>query len=153
MNGLASELYRWGLPNLKCVKKTKKKRLTFLFVKNPTLGWLTIYNVKQNKFHNCNNWKAVLYSNGETDVSVKYFWQLLLKYPHLSIIMQPRTRACVFLVNPQHTACISFWTPKSQAISIEGSVFSSYLIGRNWCNQPFPIIFYEGEWRAGLTGN
>ena len=152
MNGLASELYRWGLPNLKCVKKTKKKRLTFLFVKNPTLGWLTIYNVKQNKFHNCNNWKAVLYSNGETDVSVKYFWQLLLKYPHLSIIMQPRTRACVFLVNPQHTACISFWTPKSQAISIEG-VFSSYLIGRNWCNQPFPIIFYEGEWRAGLTGN
>ena len=139
MNGIASELYRWGPPKLKSELRLlqEKRRITFLFIKYLTLGCLTNYNVKQNKFHNCNNWKAVLYSNGETDVSVKCFWQLLLKYPHLSIIMQPRTRAYVFLafflVNPQHTACISFWIPKSQAISIEG-VFSSYLIGRNWCN-------------------
>ena len=55
-------------------------------------------------FHLCwdRTWKAILYCNGESDVSVKYFWHLLLKYPHLSTLTQPCIQVW-FLVNPQTT--------------------------------------------------
>ena len=43
-----------------------------------------------------------------------------------------------------HTACISFWIPKRQAISTEG-VFSWYLTRKR--------KFYGWKWRAALTGH